>query len=601
MSNLMDYLFGAATFVPHGYCLSWRPDLVALHAVSDALIAVAYITIPMAVIVFLRQRKDLDVEAKKLASLFAAFIVACAITHLTALFVLWVPAYGAQGLIKAATALISVVTAIAIWPLIPKLLALPSPNQLAEVNRQLQDANKQLEVSVRERTEELKRINALFEMALNGSNITVYTQTPELEYTWVHNPRLGLSEAEVVGKRDVDIMPPEVAEQTMALKRKVLATGQPGSVYLSTETEVEGRIYVELNVHPTFNADGAMDGLLGTVVDMTEKNLFEVRLASMASQLSEANQRFETALDGSLITVFEQDADLAYIHVVNPPAGTSTDTYIGKTDYDLLSPEEQLIVVAAKKRVLDTGKEEAFEADLNSGGEARFYNIRLEPKISSAGDVTGLIGTTVDLTHKRRNEQQMRLVMRELTHRSKNLLAVIQAMARQTAARSNGKEDFVERFALRLRAIAASHDLLVSHSWYGASVRDLLKVHLAQTLEPDSDQVELEGEDIQISADAAQNLGLGFHELTTNAAKYGALSTSEGRLKVSWEVKDDLVQLTWKESGGPKVEEPKSTGFGSVLLQNSVGPSLGGDVKLEFEPSGVRCVIEFPDSCIVSF
>ena len=601
MSEFMDYLFGAASFMPHGYCLLWRPDLVALHAVSDALIAAAYITIPVAMIVFARQRKDLDGDAKKMALLFASFIVACSLTHLTALFVLWVPAYGFQGIVKALTALVSVVTAIAIWPVIPKLLALPSPNQLAEMNLRLQDANKRLEASVKDQTQELNRVNAMFELALSGSNITVYTQSRDLEYTWVHNPRLGLREEDMIGKRDCDIVDEKTAEQTMALKRKVLATGQPASTYVAVESPTEGRIYVELNVNPTFDANGEVDGLLGTLIDMTEKNLFEVRLASLASQLAEANQRFETALDGSLITVFEQAPDLEYTHLVNAPSGSTPDDFIGKTDFELLSEEEQLNVVTAKQRVLKTGEVETIEADIRQGGEDRFYDMRLEPKVSPEGKVVGLIGISVDLTHKRRNEQQMRLVMRELTHRSKNLLAVIQAMARQTAARSAGKEDFVERFSSRLRAIAASHDLLVSQSWYGASVQELLKVHLSQAVDPQSAQVELSGDDVQVSADAAQNLGLGFHELITNAAKYGSLSSSSGHLKITVERREGVVRVTWKESGGPEVTPPEASGFGSVLLRNSVGPSLGGDVTLEFEKDGVRCVIDFPESCLVTF
>lgn len=601
MSDILDYLFGAASFMPHGYCLLWRPDLVALHAVSDALIAAAYITIPVALIVFLRRRKDLDAGAQKLALLFAAFIVACSLTHLTALFTLWVPAYGAQGIVKAFTALVSVVTAIVIWPLIPKLLALPSPSQLAEMNLKLQDANKELEAAVIERTEEINRVNSLFGMALSGSNITVYTQTPDLEYTWVHNPRLGLTVEDLLGKKDYQILPAETADQTTALKRRVLASGQPASTYLAIDSEIEGRIYVELNVHPTFDASGKVDGLLGTIIDMTEKNLFEMRLASMASQLAEANQRFETALEGSLITVSEQDEKLTYTHMVNAPRGTNAEDFLGKTDYDILSEEEQQEVVSAKNKVLKTGKDTSLEADLKLFGETRYYNIRLEPKKDADGAITGVIGTSVDLTHKRRNEQQMRLVMRELTHRSKNLLAVIQAMARQTAARSGDKEDFVERFSARLRAVAASHDLLVTHSWYGASLGELLKVHLSQAIDPGSSQVEISGEDIQVSADAAQNLGLGFHELVTNATKYGALSTPQGIVKVHWGRDDGKVRLVWEERNGPVVAEPEKSGFGSILLKSSVGPSLGGDVTLEFNPDGVRCVIEFPDSCIVNF
>lgn len=136
MRETIDYLVGTASFVPHGFCLLWRPDLVWIHAVSDAFIALAYFSIPIALIAFVRKRQDL--QFKWIFWMFAAFITACGLTHLAGLVTLWQPYYGAQGLIKAVTALVSVSTAVAIWPLIPKALGLPTPSQFQLANHQLQ-------------------------------------------------------------------------------------------------------------------------------------------------------------------------------------------------------------------------------------------------------------------------------------------------------------------------------------------------------------------------------------------------------------------------------------------------------------------------------
>lgn len=136
MTGLLEYLFSAASFVPRGYCLLWRPDLVALHAIADFLIASAYFSIPAAIFVFVYRRPDL--EFKGIAHLFSAFILLCGTTHLLGLGTLWFPYYGFEGLIKAATAGVSVVTAIALWPLLPRVLALPSPRQLREANASLE-------------------------------------------------------------------------------------------------------------------------------------------------------------------------------------------------------------------------------------------------------------------------------------------------------------------------------------------------------------------------------------------------------------------------------------------------------------------------------
>ncbi|TQV77857.1 sensor histidine kinase [Denitrobaculum tricleocarpae] len=171
MLAIYEYLFGAASFVPHGYCLAWRPDLIAIHALSDGVIALSYFSIPIALILLLNKREDL--AFKRTFGLFALFIFSCGVTHLTAMIMLWEPYYGAQGMVKAVTAMISVVTAISLWPLLPKVLALPGPGQLRKMNTQLaaeiaeknaaqvnlHQAYQQVEAQVVERTRELQALN----------------------------------------------------------------------------------------------------------------------------------------------------------------------------------------------------------------------------------------------------------------------------------------------------------------------------------------------------------------------------------------------------------------------------------------------------------
>ena len=135
MERILEYLFNGAAFMPHGTCLLWRHDLVAVHALGDGLIALAYFSIPVALVVFARRRTDL--EYKWLFGLFAAFILACGATHLLGVVTLWQPIYGVQGVVKLATAFISLATAIVLWPIIPKALAIPSPTHLRIANTQL--------------------------------------------------------------------------------------------------------------------------------------------------------------------------------------------------------------------------------------------------------------------------------------------------------------------------------------------------------------------------------------------------------------------------------------------------------------------------------
>lgn len=253
-----------------------------------------------------------------------------------------------------------------------------------------------------------------------------------------------------------------------------------------------------------------------------------------------------------------------------------------------------------KRRLLETGVAETYDIELNVGNVLRFYDVRIEPLRNGENAIEGLIGTALDLTERRRHEQHMRLVMRELTHRSKNLLAIVQAMARKTASLAPDTETFVRDFSVRLRAMAAAHDLLVSESWEGAELRDLLTVSLTQTVDPTRPEIRIEGPDLRLTPDAAQTLGLAFHELTMNAVRHGALSVPQGRVFVRWWREGDMVKLRWHEEGGPVVEAPQTSGFGRVVLERLVGASLGGTVTLDFAPTGVTWEITFSASRLAS-
>jgi two-component sensor histidine kinase len=195
--------------------------------------------------------------------------------------------------------------------------------------------------------------------------------------------------------------------------------------------------------------------------------------------------------------------------------------------------------------------------------------------------------------------------MRELTHRSKNLLTVIQAIMRQTASNCGSIEDFESRFAARLQSLAGSHDLLVQEDWQGASMREIVRSQLGHYSDRDGPQIELAGEPLQIPPDAAQHIGMALHELATNAAKYGALSTPSGKVQISWRTLqapdgNSMCELSWEESGGPPVERPARRGFGRVVIERTVARALHGEVRIDYAATGLRWTLEFPRSLITS-
>ena len=324
----------------------------------------------------------------------------------------------------------------------------------------------------------------------------------------------------------------------------------------------------------------------------TSRSDVERRAAALDEQTA-AYRRLELALKDSPITVFEQDADLRYTSLHNPPPGSVPETFLGLTDAEVFGEGDLRRLEPVKRRVIESGERATVELELAIGEARRFFVLRLEPK-GGPGAIEGIVGTAFDLTERRRHEQNMRLVMRELTHRSKNLLAVVQAIARKTASTAPDTDSFIRDFSSRLRAIAAAHDLLVDESWSGAGLRHLLTASLSQTVDPDAAGIVISGPDLKLAPDAAQMLGLAFHELTTNAAVHGALSVPGGRVAVGWRRDGDTVRLSWREEGGPAVVPPLHSGFGRDLLERLVGASLDGTVALEFRPEGIVCDVSFP-------
>ncbi len=515
-----------------------------IGAFSSAISAIACLMLAAAAISFLRRRSDLAPVARRLGILLVAFLVVVSFTHMTQVVTPWAPAYRTEVVVRVVAAAVSMGAAILVWPQIPRLLSLPSPRDLARSNAALARSNVSLETTIARRTNELRLANERFETALSRANITVYSQDRDLHFTWAHNPRPGLTPDEAGTP---------TAEQAADLAREVIETGQSASGPITVASASGGLRHYDLLVTPTRDPEGRIDGVLCTALDVTEKRLFDVRLAAMAGQAATAYHRFVLALENSQISVFEQDRDLRYSFVHNPPPGTDEDDFLDRTDEDVFPAAELRRLVPAKTRVLENNAREALALELTLGGTVRYFEIRLEPKVDGDGRVSGVVSTAVDLTERQRNEKQMRLVMRELTHRSKNLLAVVQAMARKTASMAPDVETFIRDFSSRLRAIAASHDLLVAESWSGAEMRDLLAASLSQTVDPASPGIRIDGEPLKLSPDTAQTLGLAFHELTMNAARHGALSVSGGSVSVHWERVDGAVRLEWREKDGPAV------------------------------------------------
>lgn len=255
-------------------------------------------------------------------------------------------------------------------------------------------------------------------------------------------------------------------------------------------------------------------------------------------------------------------------------------------------------MVALKRAALHSGQQTRGEVLVEDFPTECWFDLHIEPLRNLAGVLGGLACAAVDISKRKEDEAHLRLLLRELTHRSKNLLAVIQAMARQTARHSGSMDGFLTQFSGRLQSLAAAHDLLVRDSWLGASMRELIHAQLAAYIDDDGARVSISGPAIALKPEAVQNLGLALHELAANAARFGAFSADAGCVTIAWERMQsacgEVLVLDWCEEGGPPVKARRKRGFGTAAIERNLALALEADVSLDFDPAGVHCRIVIP-------
>jgi PAS domain S-box-containing protein len=308
--------------------------------------------------------------------------------------------------------------------------------------------------------------------------------------------------------------------------------------------------------------------------------------------------RYETALRGSNVTVFTQDRRLRYTSISNPFCGRSIEELLARTDDDLFPGRSGAALIALKRAALENGQQTRGEVLIEDFPSERWFDLHIEPLRNPAGAIVGIACAAVDISKRKEDEAHLRLLLRELTHRSKNLLAVIQGIARQTARHAGSRDEFLNQFSGRLQSLAAAHDLLVRESWHGASMRELIRAQLAAYVDEEGQRVAVSGPALGLKPEAAQSLGLALHELAANATRFGALSTDAGRVLIGWErsqtPRGEVLFVDWREEGGPPVKGRGKRGFGTAVIERNLALTLNADVSLDFDPEGVHCRIVIP-------
>lgn len=229
-------------------------------------------------------------------------------------------------------------------------------------------------------------------------------------------------------------------------------------------------------------------------------------------------------------------------------------------------------------------------------------SLTVSPIRDADGRVIGASKIARDITERRRLEEAQRALSREVNHRSKNLLAVVQSIIRYTVAHS-APQDFMRRISERLQALSANQDLLIESSWRGAEMNRLVRSQLEQIDDLPADRVTAGGEPLFLTPTAAQALGIALHELATNAVKFGALSDKAGMVSIGWRLEDALegqeLIVTWQEAGGPEVSAPEYAGFGTAIIKRITGRSMGGVVTTSYAPTGLTWELRAPAAGLI--
>jgi len=340
---------------------------------------------------------------------------------------------------------------------------------------------------------------------------------------------------------------------------------------------------------PLHDDSGKLVGAVNMLMDISDRKkaeAYEERLASIVK-----------SSDDAIISMDAQGVIQTWNKGAQRLFGYEAEEIIGKPVSALYPPdrrEEELVIL---DRIKSGEHIESYETmRLRKDGSRIDISLTVSPLRDRRGCVVGASKIARDVTERRRNEERRKLMVNELNHRVKNTLATVQSLAAQTFRGENGNPAR-KRFESRLVALARAHDLLTRESWEGVDIQELLQ-EVINPLCVEPQRVHASGPPLLLRPKLALALSMAFHELCTNAAKYGALTTDEGRIKIEWLVgggaRGHHLYMRWQEIAGPAVEPPSRKGFGTRLLERALALELGGEVNLSFAPEGVIFTIEAP-------
>lgn len=314
-------------------------------------------------------------------------------------------------------------------------------------------------------------------------------------------------------------------------------------------------------------------------------------------ELQASHLRLSLALRAAHVQVFSVASGVGITSITDETSGLVQGVQLPADIVSVADPRDQARVagILAEAREADAAVD--FEMrTIGPDGGVLWFKISLTPSdFTSAGEI---LGTAFDITELKNREERNFWLLRELSHRSKNLLAIIQAMARQTSRTAASPAEFQQRFAARLRAMAAAHDLLVKTSYSGAGLAQLVASQLGDLAVHLGGRIRMEGPPVLLRPEATQNIAMALHELAANAGAHGALAGEDGSIAISWAIEGqgaaETLVLNWTEMRSEPAPRPAADGFGTTIIVRTLAQALEGTVSLLHPSGGTRCRMAFP-------
>ena len=366
----------------------------------------------------------------------------------------------------------------------------------------------------------------------------------------------------------------------------LVGSGEPVENYETVRLMTDGRpIEVSVTLSPIRDAFGVVIGVSSVIRDISEKKHAERGAAMLAAIVTSTSDGVVSKTLEGIVTSWNKSAQRILGYSEAEMLGRSIRTIIPA---DRQAEEDRILATVLAGEIVDN-----FETvRIRKGGALTDVAVTVSPVRDAAGRIIGASKIVRDITDKRQTREQLRTLLAEVNHRSKNLLSLVQAIARQMTRQD--RELNLDRFLERLQAIAGNQDLLIQNDWRFIPLGDLVRSQLRTFGDAIGSRIQIEGPQVELTPDAAQAIGMAMHELVTNAAKYGALANDDGRIDIHWTRDGKLFTMRWTEHGGPPVAPPPGRGFGSKVISDMVRLSLDGAVEVLFPASGLQWRLDCP-------